>query len=155
MQDFSKEISLYQQIGTYSYSFDESGNVLLDPNSTKLEKNYISLPLNNMVYNNEKISSFYSPEFEEFRPETNPILQSETSGSSSTEILQTVEYVSTLEDQNKVLNERISELLAKLEQDSSAAEIESIKQVITELRIKLGEGSTSDDFEEEFPYGPK
>lgn len=158
MSDFSKQITLYQQLGTYNYSFDQFGNIILDPSSSVFGENYLSLPLKNFSYDSNKMASFYDPNFVEFIPTTASPFTSSVEFSGSATISSSVDVtdeVSRLTEENRSLTEQLNTLISRSEQDGSVATDESIRQVIVDLRIQIGEGTTSEDFEEEFPYGPK
>ena len=152
MAEFSKEIDEFERYGVYSYSFDQAGNIVLNPASSNFNENYISLPVNNFRYDNKKIESFYNPDFEEFIPSTPESIEADIS--ASVNIADLEQEVSKLSEENKSMTEQLQDLIAKSEQDGSAADVEAIKQVVIGLRIQLGEGKTEKDFETEFPYGP-
>ena len=152
MAEFSKQIEEFERYGVYSYSFDQAGNVVLNPMSPSFNENYVSLPVNNFRYDNKKIESFYNPDFEEFIPSTPESTEAEIS--ASVDVTDLEQEVSKLSEENKSLSQQIEDLIARSEQDSAAADTEAIKQVILSLRIQAGEGKTEKDFETEFPYVP-
>jgi hypothetical protein len=152
MVDFSKQIDEFERYGVYVYSFDQAGNIILNPSSPRFNENYVSLPVNNFLYDYKKIESFYNPNFEEFVPTTPESIESDISASLSTSDLEF--EVSKLSEQNESLTQQLQDLISKSEQNGSGAELDAIKQVILDLRIQLGEGKSENDFETEFPYVP-
>lgn len=143
MTDFSKEIDTFQKYGTYNYKFDEGGNLVFKKNPSDFTEQYLSIPLIDYVYDNQKISSFYNTEFSEFFPTTvQPIVVSENQESSN------------LETENKELKERLSFLTEMVDENITESERLAIKQVILELRIALKQGIAERDFSISFPYLP-
>jgi len=149
---FEVEIEQFERFGTYTYSFDKYGNIVLNASSSIFSQYYISLPINNFLYDNKKIESFYNPNFEEFLPTTPESTEADIS--ASVDVADLEQEVSKLSEENKSLTQQIEDLIARSEQDSAAADAEAIKQVILSLRIQAGEGKTEKDFETEFPYVP-
>lgn len=146
MNDFTLQISNFEKYGAFNYWFDEAGNVILNPSSSMYQQNYISIPLINVNYNS-KVSSFYDYAFTEFvKPET-----SETESDIPTDI---VNRINSLETQNQELQTRLDDLIARSESDTLAANLQAIKDIVLGLRIQLGQGFSSADFESEFPYMP-
>jgi hypothetical protein len=152
MATFAQEKSDFERNGTYNYDFDQAGNVVLNASSSNFSEVYVSLPINNFLYDTKKIESFYNPTFEEFIPSS---VDSGSAVMSPSDITDMELEVSKLSEENKALTEQLNGLIAISEQNSTEAERESFKQVILDLRIQLGEGVTEQDFESDFPYGPK
>lgn len=148
---FETEIEQFLRFGTYTYSFDKYGNILLNASSSVFSQHYLSLPINNFLYNNKKIESFYETEFTEFLP------QPDASASVSLEIQvqEQNESMSKLEQENAVLRDQLKNVIAEAEVNGALAEQEAIRQVIVDLRLSLGEGNTEEDFQTEFPYQAK
>lgn len=147
MANFALQISNFEKYGTFSYQFDEVGNVILNPSSSVFQQQYIDLPLRNVNYNNTKISSFYDIEFTEF---TKPV-SSSTSSSLPTDV---IDQINDLTTQNAQLTDRLNNLIAQSELDNSAANIQLVRDIILALRIQLGQGSSISDFDTAFPYLP-
>jgi hypothetical protein len=145
MANFDEEIQQFQRYGTYTYKYDSVGNLLFDGSSDDFSKVRLSLPLFNVKYNNTKIAAFQKPTFEEFVPST--IVPAE-----STEELQ--QKLNVVADENASLKEQLNTLVAQSETNSSGADALAMKQVILELRIRLGEGRFESDFSQDFPYMP-
>lgn len=147
MADFSTNIQKFQKEGIYEYKFDAVGNLYFNSSSADFSQVYLSLPLVNVVYNNNKIEQFYDPEFREFVP---------TVGSAeptlNAEVLQ--QQLSAIQQENVGLKEQLDGIIA---QSSAAADASgpnqlAIKQVILELRKTLGQGRVDSDFSDTFPY---
>jgi uncharacterized protein (UPF0335 family) len=150
---FEAEIDTYERYGSYSYSFDKYGNIVLNASSSMFSQVYLSLPLNIFQYESRKIESFYQPKFEEFIP--TPITSPSASVSLDVQVQEKNESLAKLELENAELKSQLKTVISEAEQNGSAAEAESIRQVIVDLRISLGEGNTQDDFDLEFPYPAK
>lgn len=147
---FSKQIEKFEKSGEYNYKLDESGNVIANSSSAIFEYNYLALPLNNFVYDNKSIVSYYGTDFSEFFP--TPKIE---------EIQQKQEYnaaldnTKKLEEENQNLKNQLNDLIKSSESNSNVAQNEATKQVILDLRISLGQGKEERDFSKEFPYTPK
>jgi len=143
MTNFSKEIDDFQKYGTYNYTFDEGGNLVFKKTPSTFTEQYLSIPLIDYVYDDQKISSFYNIEFSEFFPEN---VQTETTDSITTS--------SVLENENTQLKEQLSLITQKADENMTESERLATKQVILELRISLKQGVTERDFSSTFPYLP-
>lgn len=143
MVDFSKEIDNFQKYGVYEYKFDEGGNLIFKKNPKYFTERYLSIPLIDYVYNDQKINSFYDKEFSEFLP---------TADQTETEI-ENVE-ISNLEAENQELKDRLSLLTEISNENITESEKLATKQVIIELRIALKQGVAERDFSTTFPYLP-
>jgi hypothetical protein len=147
---FSAKINKFQTLGVYDYKFDEVGNVIANSSSVEFAYNYLSLPLLDFVYDNKSIESYYDVTFTEFVPlEENEEVNQQV---ASEELSQTND---ALVQENEQLKTQLNELITSSEDDSTAAQKEAIKQVVIDLRIKLGEGKEEKEFNEEFPYTAK
>lgn len=147
MADFTVQISNFEKHGTFNYRFDEAGNVILNPSSSVFQQNYLSIPLSNINYNNNKILSFYDPIFTEFVPAPT----SSTIPLTSTTI---TDQINALAAQNQELQDRLDEVIALNTISDSAANIQAIQDIIIALRIQLGQGFSASDFQSNFPYLP-
>lgn len=147
MADFSQDIYNFRQYGTYTYKFDQAGNMNFNSSSSDFSQVYVSFPLINTVTNNSKISGFYKIEFEEFIPTTSS-LEPTVSG----DVIQT--QMNAIEAENESLKTQLNSLIANSSQDTSAPTADATKQVILELRKALGQGRVDSDFSETFPYTP-
>lgn len=147
MADFALQISNFEKYGTFSYRFDEVGNVILNPSSSLFQQQFIDIPLRNINYNNTKIVSFYDILFTEF---TKPV----SSSMSSSLPIDVVDEINNLTIQNQELQNRLDLLINQSELDSSAANQQLVADIIIALRIQLGQGSSISDFQTDFPYLP-
>lgn len=145
MSNFDEEIQQFQRYGTYTYKYDAVGNLLFDGNSSDFSRVHLSLPLLNVKYNNAKIASFQTTTFEEFVPSTEI-------KSQNTEELQ--QKMNVIADENETLKQQLNSLVEQSENNSSGSDIMAMKQVILELRMRLGEGRFDSDFSKDFPYMP-
>jgi len=147
--DFRQQIANFTNYGTYNYRFDDIGNEILNPNSIIFQQVYLGLPLGNIIYNNNRILSFYDPTFTEFVPST--ITSSVTPSVFSQEA---IDQINAITYQNVQLQGQLESLIASSTEDSSSADVQSIKNTIINLRSQLGQGSFEGDFQEVYPYLP-
>ena len=147
MIDFALQITNFEKYGTYNYRFDEVGNVILNPSSSIFQQNYLSIPLSNINYNNDKISSFYDITFTEF---AQPVKTNVTASTS----IEIIDQLNSVTIKNQELQNRLDTLILENEQNNSAASIQSVRDIIIPLRIQLGQGFSSANFQSEFPYLP-
>lgn len=147
MAAFEQEISDFQRYGIYTYEFDASGNLIFNSSSAEFSQVYLSLPLQNVIYNNVKIASFYTTDFEEFVPTTGSTLPTSSAAELQTQL-------STVQQENSALKDQLDALIGQNESNSSAADQQAAKQVVLELRKALGQGRVDSDFSDTFPYTP-
>lgn len=147
MADFSIQIANFQNYGTYNYLFDEVGNLVLNPSSSVFQQHFVSIPTVVMEYDNDKIQSFYNPQLTEFTPP-------QSTGSQSTIPQDIIDQINDITQKNQVLQNQLDDLIAKSEITSAEADSQLVKDIILTLRIQLGQGTTSSDFYNEFPYLP-
>lgn len=147
MADFSKQISNFEKNGVFIYQFDEVGNVILNLSSSAFQQNYLSIPLSNVNYNYNKIASFYDDTFTEF-------ITSQTPEQEQIIVNQYTNEIDVLNAKNEELKMQLNRLISENELNSSAANEQVIKDIILGLRILLNQGTSSEDFESEFPYLP-
>ena len=146
MSDFSQDIKNFRQNGTYTYKFDEVGNLTFNSSSSDFSKVCVAFPLVNIFYNNNKLDAFYNPNFEEFVPTTSSLQPT-----ASVDILQQMD---SIQQENALLKTQLDSLVAQSETSSSVADQMATKQVIFELRKALGQGRVESDFSDTFPYTP-
>lgn len=150
MTDFSQQVSDFTNYGIYNYTFDDVGNEILNPSSSIFQQVYFSLPLGNYVLDNSKILSFYNPTFTEFIPTM------QMSGSSQSLFPQeAIDQINTITSQNTQLQNQLNSVVANSVMNTGSADIQSIKNIIINLRIQLGQGTINDDFVDTYPYLPK
>jgi hypothetical protein len=148
MADFSQQIANFTNYGTYNYKFDEVGNEILNPNSVVFQQVYFSLPLSTVVYNNNKIVSFYNPTFTEFVPEP------PTSSAASVFPQEAIDQINAITYQNVQLQTQLDSLIATSTTDSSSADMQAVRNTIINLRTQLGQGIVDGDFQTAYPYLP-
>lgn len=148
-EKFSQDIDNFTRYGTYTYKFDEVGNVAMSLQSEDFSKVYLAFPLNNFVYDSAKIESFYDAAFTEFIP-ASQIEQKKVAA----EIRQVQADLVAEKEKNAELTAQLDTLITSSESDSSKAASDATKQVILELRKELGQGRVESDFSTDFPYTP-
>ena len=148
MTDFSQQVARFLNYGTYNYQFDNVGNEILNQSSSIFQQVYFSLPLGNFVYNNSKVLSFYDPTFTEFIPVTS------SNALSSSLPQDTIDQISDITNQNTQLQNELTSFIAASQMDTGSADQQSVENIITNLRIALGQGKTASDFQNVFPYLP-
>ena len=146
MADFTLQVQNFERYGTFSYKFDEAGNVVLNPSASIYQQFYVQIPLENVNYNDSKISSFYDTTFTEF---VNP--NSVVTSSVPTEVS---DQLNSVISQNKELQDRLDNLVAQSEQNNSAANAQLVRDIIIGLRMQMGQGFSTSDFNTIFPYLP-
>lgn len=149
--EFSPQINKFQTLGTYDYKFDEVGNVIASSASAEFSYNYLALPLRDAVYDTTAIESYYDVNFVEFVPPD--VAETAEEQDAANEAM--LQENAALTKENAELKSQLDDLVASSEDDPSAAQKEAMKQVIIDLRIKLGQGKEERDFNEEFPYTVK
>ena len=147
MADFSTDIDQFQKNGTYTYEFDDAGNLYFNSASTDFSHVYLSLPLTNVSYNNAKIEKFYTPTFTEFIPTTVV-----TSSVPSIDDLQA--QLGVVQQENITLKSQLDTVISENETTSNLSDSQVVKQIILELRIALGQGRVAANFSDTFPYAP-
>ena len=146
MLDFLQQINDFTSRGVYNYRFDEVGNLILNPLSPIFQQHFFAFQLRDVVYNNEKILSFYNPSFTEF--------QATTTASLNAAAIEMQQEIDAVNQQNTELQGKLDILLSNVAPDSTQSDQKQIKDVIIDLRVNLGQGKTSADFGTEFPYMP-
>jgi len=150
MANFSQDIANFTTNGTYNYLFDSVGNEIVNPSSSVFQQVYFSIPLGNYVYNESRISAFYNSTFTEFIP----TVPTTTSSSVSAFPQDAIDQINAMTYENVQLQNQLQSLINSSQQDSGSADAQSIKNTIIALRIQLGQGSISTDFEDTYPYLP-
>lgn len=147
MNDFSQEIENFKRYGTYAYNFDNAGNLIFNVSSSKFNQVYLSIPIQNIVYDENKIKTIYNVEFEEFIPNKSII--------NSTDIQEDIKtQLDNVIAENEELKTRINEIILNDDNNSNEADKLATKQVILELRKASGQGRVDSDFSDTFPYTP-
>jgi len=147
MADFSTNILEFQQNGTYEYKFDAVGNLYFNSSSVDFSQVYLSLPLTNVIYDNNKIKKFYDPTFFEFSPDTRSVELASNLDSLT-------QQMGIIQQENSTLKVQLDNLIAENNNTSNASDSQVVKQVILELRKALGQGRIDANFSDTFPYIP-
>lgn len=142
--DFSKQISEFQKTGIYEFNFDEGGNLVFNKSSLKFNEHFVAIPLVNYKYNNSKLESFYDLEFKDFIPTVSEV--------TSSNVIPT--EVKQLTEENQNLKNQLSILTEIANSNQTQSDILATKQIILNLRIQLGQGTSERDFSDSFPYLP-
>jgi hypothetical protein len=139
MKSFDKEIKQFLIDGAFNNNLDDAGNINLSIDPIDVNQRYIEFGFKNYLYNNDQIELLYDVEIKEFAiPKT---IVSVSNNSTN-----------QLEQENEILRNQLSAVIAADNQNSASAVVDASKDVIIKLRIKLNEGKSSDDFSEAFPY---
>ena len=152
MPDFSLEISNFERNGFYTYKFDEVSNSIFNSGSMDFSQVYLSFPIANFSYNNNKISSFYDLEFREFIPASSTPSTPSTPSTINVDDIQ--QQLDVVQQENVQLKSQLDSLIETNSSNTSASEKLATKQVILELRKAIGQGRVESDFSDTFPYTP-
>lgn len=142
MKSFDKELQQFLVDGIFNNNLDDAGNINLSTDPIDINEKYIAFGLDNYLYNNEQIATLYDVEIKEFSIPTTATVAKNTSDANVTQLAQ----------ENESLRNQLNAVIAADNQNSASAVIDASKDVIIKLRIKLNEGTTSDDFSDAFPY---
>ena len=144
LNKFGNEVDFFRN-GTlvYKFSFNSIGNLFFKENSSILNQQFLKLMVSNLEYDDEKISKIYNLEFEEFKSENKP--KNSTTDESENKIQ---ELKNNIEDLRSKLNSNTT----SVDVDRLKSELKANRDVIIQLRIGSGEGNSSDDFSDQFPY---
>lgn len=141
MKSFNTELKQFSIDGIFNNNLDDAGNINLNIDPVEINQKYIKFELRNYLYNNEQIKMLYDVDIKEFAKPTSTIVVSTTDTT-----------VNQLAQENEILRNQLNAVIAADNQNSASAVVDASKNVIINLRIKLNEGKTSDDFSDEFPY---
>ena len=143
MSDFSQEIQNFRRHGTYTYRFDESGNLTFNSSSSDFNQVYLSFPLTNPVYDTSKLQTLYNLQFEEFVPPSDVPIASNVE-----------DQLSIAQEENAALRFQLQSVIDNTDESEVAATQVAVRQVVLELRKAIGEGRVDSDFSDTFPYTP-
>lgn len=141
MKSFDKEINQFLIDGTFNNNLDDVGNINLSIDPIDVNQRYIKFELQNYLYKNNEIAMLYDVEIKEFAIPTPTVTISNNNNNTS-----------QLVQENEILRNQLNAVIAADNQNSASAVIDASKDVIINLRIKLNEGKTTDDFSDSFPY---
>jgi hypothetical protein len=141
MKSFDKEIKQFLVDGVFNNNLDDAGNINLSLDPIDVNERYIQFELSNYLYDAQKISTLYDVEIKEFTI-PKPPSQSVSGGLNSIQISQ----------ENELLRSQLNNIINADSQNSASAIADASKDIIIQLRIKLNEGNTVEDFSDAFPY---
>jgi len=150
MAEFSVNIQNFQRYGIYIYKPDDVGNFIFNSSSADFSRAYFAFPLQNFLYNDDKIASFYDVNFTEFAP-TIPATPISSVVVNTDEMQQQLDVVT---QENTELKSQLDLLISQTNTFQQDSQDLANKQVILELRKSLGQGRVNSDFSEDFPYAP-
>lgn len=141
MNTFDSNIKNFLLTGEFENNIDDLGNIHLNTEPLYANEKYIGFYLKNYIYDKEKIESLYDININEFSIP-------EITGKENTS---TSEDISTLTIENNQLKEQLNSAISS-SLSTNGGLLDAAKDVIVNLRIKLGEGTSNDDFSDSFPY---
>lgn len=161
MTSIDLQVSNFEKSGKFDYQFDDHGNVIISNVSDNFYNHYLAVPLTIINYDNEKVNEFIDVNFSEFII-SNPsdIIMNGMNNKDGELILDSTmqtelnNAINNVMEENKSLKSQLDTILQRVNDQITDAEKLAVKQVILELRKKLGEGASDEDFLEEFPYTP-
>jgi hypothetical protein len=151
MASIDTHIQKFVTYGEFGYVFDESENIIINTKSNDFNKNYVSLPLRVTKYNPNVINKFNLATFTEISLNRSVEVAKNASDTNVTGSNQNVENVL---QENERLKNKLNDIINSSEQNDLAANNLAIKQIIIDLRIRLNEGSSENDFSNDFPFLP-
>ena len=143
---FGKEVQDFRNgVLDYTYSYNSVGNLFFDDLGVEFNKTFLKVPVKVLEYDVSKLKSVYSLGFEEFNLPSSDSTQPTDSDAEIESLKQTISKLNSLIESSSNLSE-INNL---------KSEVMANRDVIVQLRISSGEGSSPSDFSTEFPYFPK
>lgn len=144
MKSFDKELNKFLVDGVFNNNLDDAGNINLSTEPIDINEKYIKFQLKNYLYDNDQISTLYDVEIKEFSiPKTDVFIEP---------LINVDSNMSNLVEENENLRNQLNAVIAADNQNSASAIVDASKDVIVNLRIKLKEGTSIDDFSDVFPY---
>jgi hypothetical protein len=141
------QINDFLLTGQFTNNIDEFGNVNLYISSSEANEQYIAFELINFNYKNDEIENLYDVGIAEIQ--TEPIVQKQVFDQTFL-----TEYNKVLYE-NQDLKEKLNQLVDEVQSDPSKSQLSAARDLIVELRIKLKQGNTTEDFSDEFPFNLK
>jgi hypothetical protein len=142
------DVQKFKGTGTFDNNLDNFGNIQLVysiSQSFEGKYNYVKIPLRTFMYNDQKIIDTTNVEFTELQT-----VQVEEKRNLNDVI---TEYNNLIEE-NNILNETVNSLIEKYEDNDDKQMLSAMRDEIINLRIQLGQGTTSTDFATDFPFLP-
>lgn len=141
--NIQSQINEFLLTGEFENNIDEYNNINLYENSSKLNEISIVFPLENYLYDEQKIKSLYDVNLTQF------VITKNDTATVSDQI--DVEKEKLLEEKNK-LQLQLNGLISQIDSNSDKSLLQASRDLIIELRIKLGEGQSDEEFSQDFPY---
>jgi len=141
------QINDFLLTGQFTNNIDEFGNVNLYISSSEANEQYIAFELINFNYKKEEIENLYDVGITEIQ--TEPIVQKQVFDQTFL-----TEYNKVLYE-NQGLKEKLNQLVDEVQSDPSKSQLSAARDLIVELRIKLKQGTKSEDFSDQFPFNLK
>ena len=145
MSDLSNYINGFITTGIFSNNLDGMGNVVLSISGSVASQSFMAYGLSNNEYNDTSISKLYSVNI---ATATSSVSQSTT---SSNQLQSSYNQVVA---QNQVLTQQLNSLVKVVDSNTNNVQVRADKNLIIRLRIQLGQGNGTTDFNPIFPYTP-
>ena len=143
MKTFDKEINNFLLTGTFENNFDDVNNINLSTVPVDVNQQYVAFYLTNNLYNTQQIESLYDVKITELSiPVATSVTASAITDATTLQLIQ----------DNTNLQTQLNSLISASNQNSSSAIVDASKDIIINLRIQLGQGTSVDDFSSDFPY---
>lgn len=142
------DIQRFKDSGQFENNFDDFGNNQLVFNVSQSydgKFNYIKVPINSFLYNEDKIVDTNTVLFQELQ---SPQVEEKRN------LTTVIEQYNTLLEENRILNQTVNSLIEKYENNDDKQVITAMKTEIINLRIKLGQGNVASDFGDDYPFLP-
>jgi type I restriction-modification system DNA methylase subunit len=144
MNNYQTYINDFLFTQKFSNNLDNLGNINLTTSSSKGSEIFIAFNLNDYNYDNEAITNLY---------DTTITTNNVSNNNEIITINQDLQnsYNNALAE-NQALKDSLGDLVNVVEANPAQAESMAQKDLIINLRIQLGEGTSAADFSADFPY---
>ena len=146
----NSDVSELFTVGNIQPNVDMYGNLNLISGSTNISSSIIGFPLEKQIYDVNYIKNYYDTNFTEF---TTLLITSSLNSSN-----QIISLQSSLQNTQDQLNLTTSQLNTVLSQNSQLGGLQAQQSasmaLAIALRIQLGQGSSSADFQSSYPWLP-
>lgn len=153
MTDLEKYIiNSFLITSSFSNNLDDMGNILLDLSAVSSSMPsmsgsiFIAFDLTENNYDNDKITNLYDVNINTTNVSNNNeivVINDQLQASYNNAIAE-----------NQALKDSLADLINVVEANPAQAEVMASRDTIINLRIQLGQGKTSADFNSTFPYAP-
>ena len=139
-------------------NIDISGNLILDSTKNDIENSLIKITQVQTEFSQEKIEQYYDTDFSEFLSPTDGAedsldLNYDVKDISDEHLRREAVLETQLDEMSKIL-EQEQNTNTKTKEDAEKT-YNAMRGLIIEQRIKNGEGSNPDEFQQSFPFLPK